>query len=82
MEHSLFIPPNWLCAWDAGINVRLACPSCGTFHLLMERHDDGRLKTLSCAACGANDPAAIQRQFYKIAGVKEPRARQIKEATA
>lgn len=48
------VPENWLMCWASGDNsqIRLACPSCGGFSLLLTRNPDtGEMKSLACSSC-------------------------------
>jgi hypothetical protein len=72
MTATLRVPQNWPSIWGAWDNsvVKIACPSpgCGTFTLVMHRHDDGSIKSLSCVACGLSGLPATQAAFDALPG--------------
>jgi hypothetical protein len=67
---TLRVPTNWPSVWGSWDNslVKIACPSpgCGTFSLVMHRHDDGSIKSLSCVACGLSGLPAVQDAFDRL----------------
>ncbi|BDG71978.1 hypothetical protein [Roseomonas fluvialis] len=65
----LHVPQNWPLCWNGGNNVRGACPSCGEFHLYIDRPDEGS-PTIECKGCGLSGVAAVQRKFNALTKTK------------
>lgn len=62
----IFVPENWPLAWWAADNsqVKMSCPSCGAFSLLMTRTvPSGAIASLACSDCGLAGVEPVQRAF-------------------
>ena len=75
----LCVPENWLLAWASADNsqIRLACPACGGFSLLLTRHPDtGEMKSLACSSCDLAGLEKTQAAFNAwVANAERERAR-------
>ena len=68
MTAILQVPPNWPLVWCdwASTAIKMPCPRCGTFGLVLNRMEGGGIKSLSCTDCGLAGLPAVQAAFDRL----------------
>jgi transcription elongation factor Elf1 len=63
MTAQLRVPENWPLCWygSDGTAIKMSCPSCGAFSMLLSRHPTtGAIASLCCDSCGLSGLPNVQ----------------------